>query len=179
MGVPGPAKPLIRLALHPIHHWTRRLANELPMRDLLDFAIGSAMRLGEVLRLRWADLDEARSLIVVRDRKDPHRKDGNDQEVPLLAVGGIDPLAIILRQPRGERVFPFAEDSVGRAWRRAVLALGIKDLRWHDLRHEGVSRLFEAGFTIEQVALVSGHRSWASLKRYTNLRAEDLARRTG
>jgi hypothetical protein len=44
------------------------------------------------------------------------------------------------------------------------------------LRHEAASRLFEAGFTIEQVALVTGHRDWKMLKRYTNLRPEDLHR---
>lgn len=156
-------------------YWHRRLARELPMLDLLDFSIGTAMRLGEVVRLRWEDLDAERRLITVRDRKDPRRKDGNDQRVPLLAVGGIDPLAIIERQPRtNPLIFPFHEDAVGRAWRRAVQALGIADLRWHDLRHEGVSRLFEAGYSIEQVALVSGHRSWSSLRRYTNLRPEQL-----
>jgi Phage integrase family len=48
--------------------------------------------------------------------------------------------------------------------------LGIDDLHFHDLRHEGVSRLFEIGRNIPQVAAVSGHRSWSSLKRYTHLR---------
>ncbi|HEY2753210.1 MAG TPA: tyrosine-type recombinase/integrase [Phenylobacterium sp.] len=44
----------------------------------------------------------------------------------------------------------------------------------HDLRHEAASRLFEAKFTIEQVALVTGHKDWKMLKRYTNLRPEQL-----
>lgn len=47
--------------------------------------------------------------------------------------------------------------------------LGIKDLHFHDLRHEGISRLFEMAQTIPQVASVSGHRSWQSLKRYTHM----------
>ncbi|MGA6995231.1 MAG: hypothetical protein WBZ22_03140 [Pseudolabrys sp.] len=46
----------------------------------------------------------------------------------------------------------------------------MKDLRFHDLRHEGISRLFEIGRTIPQAAAVSGHRSWTSLKRYTRIR---------
>ncbi|MGA8419323.1 MAG: tyrosine-type recombinase/integrase, partial [Pseudolabrys sp.] len=46
----------------------------------------------------------------------------------------------------------------------------MKDLRFHDLRHEGISRLFEMGRTIPQAAAVSGHRSWTSLKRYTHIR---------
>jgi len=48
--------------------------------------------------------------------------------------------------------------------------LEIEDLRFHDLRHEGISRLFEMGWTIPQVATVSGHRSWKILKRYSHLR---------
>ena len=53
---------------------------------------------------------------------------------------------------------------------RACQQLEIKDLHFHDLRHEGVSWLFEMGRTIPQVAIVSGHRSWSSLKRYSHLR---------
>jgi len=48
--------------------------------------------------------------------------------------------------------------------------LGIDDLHFHDLRHDGISRLFEMGKTIPQAAGVSGHRSWSSLKRYSHLR---------
>jgi site-specific recombinase XerD len=49
-------------------------------------------------------------------------------------------------------------------------------LHFHDLRHEGVSRLFEAGYQIQEVAIVSGHKDWAQLKRYTQLKAKDLHR---
>ncbi|MGC8733260.1 MAG: tyrosine-type recombinase/integrase, partial [Halothiobacillaceae bacterium] len=54
----------------------------------------------------------------------------------------------------------------------ACVALSIPDLHFHDLRHEGATSLFEAGFSIEQVALVTGHEDWRNLKRYTNLRPE-------
>ena len=52
--------------------------------------------------------------------------------------------------------------------------LKIEDLHFHDLRHEGTSRLFEAGFSIEQVALVTGHKDWKMLRRYTHLKPEHL-----
>ena len=58
--------------------------------------------------------------------------------------------------------------------RRAPLLTFLTDIRFHDLRHEAASRLFEAGFKIEQVALVTGHKDWKMLKRYTNLRPEGL-----
>lgn len=47
--------------------------------------------------------------------------------------------------------------------------MGIVDLRFHDFRHEATSRLFEAGLSIEKVALVTGHKDWKMLKRYTHL----------
>jgi integrase len=56
-----------------------------------------------------------------------------------------------------------------KAFTRACALLGIDDLHFHDLRHEGISRLFELGWTIPQVATVSSHRSWTSLKRYSHL----------
>jgi integrase len=76
--------------------------------------------------------------------------------------------------PRTERIFPYNSRSVGTAFRPACRELKIEDLHFHDLRHEGASRFFEAGFTIQQVALVTGHKDWKMLRRYTNLRPEDL-----
>ena len=52
--------------------------------------------------------------------------------------------------------------------------LKIEDLHFHDLRHEGTSRLFEAGFSSEQVLLVTGHKDWKMLRRYTHLKPEAL-----
>jgi integrase len=69
------------------------------------------------------------------------------------------------------RIFPFSPDAVSAAFTRTCKVLGIEDLHFHDLRHEGVSRLFEMGRTIPQAASVSGHRSWSSLQRYAHLRA--------
>jgi integrase len=84
------------------------------------------------------------------------------------------------RQPsawrREGRIFPHAAQSVSTAFQRATEELGIEDLRFHDLRHDGASRLFEAGWTIERVALVTGHKDWNMLRRYTQLRAEDFHR---
>src|SRR3546814_15283962 len=75
-----------------------------------------------------------------------------------------------------DRIFPYNPRSVGTAFRRACRALKIENLHFHDLRHEATSRLFEAGLRIEQVALVTGHRDWKMLKRYTHLRPEHLYR---
>ena len=147
---------------------------KVPMSDLIRFATATAMRAGEIINLKWADLNEEDRTIIIRDRKHPQEKKGNDQEVPLLG----DAFAIVKRQPKtdDERIFPVTDGTISSIFPRACNALKIIDLRFHDLRHEGVSRLFEQGYRIEQVALVSGHRDWKMLARYTQIRAKDLHR---
>lgn len=155
------------------HYKTKGTRQRVPMPDIIHFAIETAMRLGEIIGLRWEDLNEADKTITIKNRKHPTEKEGNDQEVPLLGAA----FDIAKRQPKtDERIFPVAEGTVSSIFPRACTALGIIDLRFHDLRHEGVSRLFEQGYTIEQVALVSGHRDWKMLARYTQIRAKDLHR---
>jgi integrase len=144
----------------------------LPMRDIINFAVASAMRLSEITGLRWQDMNEADRTITIKNRKHPTLKQGNDQEVPLLGAA----FTIAMRQPKGDRVFPCNSRTISSIFPRACHAIGIEDLTFHDLRHEGVSRLFEQGYTIEQVALVSGHRDWKMLARYTQIRAKDLHR---
>ncbi len=76
--------------------------------------------------------------------------------VPLLA-GSFD---IVKQQTqRGELIFPYNPRSVTAGFQRVRNELGIEDLRFHDLRREGASRLFEKGYSIEEVAQVTGHRN--------------------
>lgn len=141
--------------------------------DVVRFAVGTAMRRGEIVRLTWDGLNREKRLALVVDRKDPRNKAGNDQWVPLLNGSW----ELVLAQPEvdGEpRIFPIHEQTMSKYFKEACTALAIPDLHFHDLRHEGVSRLFEQGFDIPQVALVSGHKSWNNLKRYAQLRPEDL-----
>ena len=143
--------------------------------DIVRFAVATAMRRGEIARITWADVDEAKRLVLVRNRKDPRRKVGNDQWVPLLG----DAWETLQRQPRigGEtRIFPADPGTVSKYFTWACRSLAIPDLHLHDLRHEGTSRLFEEGYEIPQVALVTGHKDWRHLRRYTQLRPEDLHR---
>ena len=94
----------------------------------------------------------------------------------------VDPIEIMNRQPgsntRTGRVFPCFAKHVTTRFTKACKDLNIPDLHFHDLRHEGVSRLFEDGRPMEQVSVVSGHRSWKDLKRYTNLKPKNLHRDT-
>lgn len=162
-----------------IKHFDSNPRQLIPMGRIIKFAIATAMRQEEICRVTWDDLNERTKMLTIRDRKDPRAKRGNDQRIPLLAVSGFDALALIEEQRShrandDDRIFPYAHRSAGTAFTRAVADLKIPDLHFHDLRHEGTSRLFEAGFTIEQVSLVTGHKDWKMLRRYTHLKPETL-----
>lgn len=145
----------------------RKRTDAIPMQDIIRFAIFSTRRLDEIARIVWEDLDEARGEIIVRDMKHPGEKIGNDVRVNLPS----EAMALIKKQPtKTGRIFPFNGDSISTSFTRACQILGIEDLHFHDMRHDGVSRLFEMGATIPQAATVSGHRTWTSLKRYSHIR---------
>jgi integrase len=140
----------------------------VPMDRIIPFAIASTRRQEEIVTARWEDFDEEGRRLLIRDMKDPKRKWGNNiwVELPPEAV------AIIKAMPKvSDKIFPYTTDAVTAAFTRTRRLVGIdEELVFHCLRHEGVSRLFEMGKTIPQVASVSGHKSWQSLKRYTHLR---------
>lgn len=144
-----------------------RAPHSVPMCKVIAFALFSTRRQEEITRIQWVDLDEAHKRILVRDLKHPGQKIGNNVWCDLPD----EALRIIKTMPRTKaEIFPFGTDAISAGFTRACQFLGIEDLRFHDLRHEGVSRLFEMGWNIPHVAAVSGHRSWASLQRYAHLR---------
>ena len=172
-------------------YWLARPVIHTPFMDLVLFAICTCARKGEIVGpggAVWEDLSVKDRTLWLRGRKDPKDPAGHDDQIPLLAGpvtfrGNIvDPLEIALRQPtshrRTGRIFPYAECTVDAGFRTACRALKIQDLRFHDLRHDGISRLFESDYDIPKVASVSGHRSWENLKRYTHLRPDTVHRET-
>lgn len=105
----------------------------------------------------------------MRHMKNPGKKIGNDVWCHLPG----EAWAILQSMPKGcDEIFPYSGESVSAAWTRACKFLEIKDLHFHDLRHDGVSRLFEMDWDIPRVASVSGHRDLNSLRRYTHLRGQ-------
>ncbi|WP_442577576.1 site-specific integrase [Mesorhizobium sp. ASY16-5R] len=153
---------------------TERAPHSAPMVDIILFALFSTRRMEEITRIRWPDFEPATdkhlARIMVRDMKNPGAKKGND----ILCELPAEAEAVLAHQPKvGEVIFPYTTDAIGAAFQRACKLLAIEDLHFHDLRHEGVSWLFELGWNIPNVALVSGHRSWASLRRYAQLRQKD------
>lgn len=146
---------------------SRRRPTSAPMHLIVPFAIFSTRRQEEITRITWSDLDREHSRILVRDMKNPGEKIGNDVWCDLPP----EALAVIDVMPKtAEQIFPYSTDAIGARFTRACKFLAIEDLRFHDLRHDGVSRLFELGNTIPHAAAVSGHRSWQSLQRYTHIK---------
>lgn len=143
----------------------------VPMIEIMWFAIHSARRESEICNLLWADNDDKALTGIVRDAKHPTKKEGNHRTFKYTN----EAWAIVQRQPKTDnRIFPYNPASVSAAFTRACHASGIIDLRFHDLRHEATSRLFEKGYSIIEVQQFSLHESWQTLKRYTNLRPGDV-----
>lgn len=133
------------------------------------FAMFSTRRQGEITRMKWTDVDVQNSRLLVFDMKDPKKKIGNHVWVDLSP----EALRIVLAAPRMDEtyVFPYANNTVSTEFKEACQHLEIPDMVFHDLRHEGVSRLFELGMSIPAVSMMSGHRTWIHLKRYAHIRA--------
>jgi integrase len=141
------------------------------VRFLVQLAIETAMRRGELLKVRWCDVSvEKRTLHI------PVTKNGHARTIPLSGVA----LALLrdLRDqcgPSSERLLPITENTAKMAWKRLAKRARLENLRFHDLRHEAISRFFEKGLNVPEVALISGHRDPRMLFRYTHPRAEDVA----
>ena len=138
---------------------------------MIELGLETAMRRSEVLRLRWRDIDWTKRTLHIGKAKN-----GHPRTIPLT------PRAIaILAEHKPEGVsetapaFPTTEDAVKMAWRRIMGRARLVDFRYHDLRHEAVSRFFELGLSMPEVALISGHRDTKMLMRYTHLRPEAVA----
>jgi integrase len=157
-------------ALHG-HFQLRDKRSEIPMLDIWHFAITSTRREDEICRLLWKDNDPKTRTGLVRDAKHPFSKDGNHRRFRYTQEGW----DIVQRQPKTDaRIFPYKPRSVCAAFTRTCQLQGIENLHFHDGRHEAVSRLFEIGYQIEEVALFSLHESWDELKRYSNPRPEKM-----
>ena len=147
---------------------------EVPIAEIVDFALASAKRIGEICRISFEDVNWERHTVIIRDRKDPKQKIGNNQLVPLLPAA----MAIVVarRDATDGRglIFPYRSGYISHWWHHATRRLEIEDLTFHDLRHAAITDLFRKGLGIPEVALISWHRSWRELKRYTQLTAGDV-----
>jgi integrase len=149
----------------------RHKATVVPMRCMMWVGITSTRRQAESCRLEHVDNDPVAQTGLVRDAKHPRAKLGNHLKFKYTP----EAWGIVQVQPvLGPYIFPYNPCTVSDAFTSACRILGIEDLRYHDLRHEAISRLFELGYDIHEVAQFSLHSSWEDLKRYTHLRPENM-----
>ena len=143
------------------------------LRPMIVIALETSMRLGELVKLRWACVNLARRTVHLAVTKNDSAR-----SVP-LSSRAVEELRTLPRRLDG-RVFGYSANySASHAFSKLVRKLKIEDLRFHDLRHEATSRLFEKGLNPMEVASITGHKTLQMLKRYTHLRAEDLAQKLG
>ncbi|UUP19089.1 site-specific integrase [Nitratireductor thuwali] len=124
------------------------------------FALETGMRRGEILGMVWRNIDLQRRFVKILETKN-----GHPRIIPLTAAA----ISLLARHTReSDRVFPTTGNALRLAWERLTKRAGIEDLHFHDLRHEAISRFFERGLTVPEVASISGHRDPRMLLRYAH-----------
>lgn len=140
------------------------------LRQYVYLAIETSMRRGELLSLRWDQIDLKKATAWLSDTKN-----GEGRAVPLSSKArslleeqqNIDP----------HKVFTITYSQLRKGWEKVCNEAGLEDLRIHDLRHEATSRFFEKGLNVIEAASITGHKSLTMLKRYTHLNPSDLAKK--
>ena len=163
-------------------------ASSPALSDLVRFALETAMRRGEIAGMTWDMVDLKKRTVALADTKN-----GEKRIVPLSSEA-VRVLSGLTRRIDG-KVWGMADQSITQAFIRAVSRARsiyeqecaekgespdpsfLADLTFHDLRHEATSRFFEKGFNPMEVSAITGHKTLQMLKRYTHLKAEDLAER--
>ncbi len=151
------------------------------LKWIVVIAIQTGMRHSEIINLKRNQIDIERRIIVLYDTKN-----GDSRTVP-LTLAAAEAIRCALENPltpkdkddyvfcggRGRTGFrkPYVISSI---WNKIIKKINLEDFHFHDLRHEAVSRLVEAGFSDQEVVSISGHKSMQMLKRYTHLRTESL-----
>lgn len=146
------------------------------LRDGIHLAIETGLRRGELLNIRWRDVNFDTGVLHV-----PFTKTDKARTIPLT-----DRATEILKSRKAEApadedyAFPTSANAFRLAWERCKRrteqagCVGVRSLRFHDLRHEAISRFFELGLNTAEVATISGHRDLRMLFRYTHLKPEAI-----
>ena len=170
--IPNPIKNIQKPKLN--NRRERRLTKEeyefliadnkhITLRNIVIVAIETAMRRGEILNIKH-DHIKGQTLLI------PITKNGHSRTIPLTKKA-----KCILEN--SSLPFPMSANALGLAWKRLKKKGNIKDLHFHDLRHEAISIFFEKGLSIPEVSLISGHKDVRMLFRYTHLRAGDIVKK--
>ncbi|MCA1300581.1 tyrosine-type recombinase/integrase [Stappia indica] len=136
------------------------------------FALETGCRRSELLRLRWSDYSHNGGTIYLHDAKN-----GRGRDILLTYAAQVVVEELPGREKREGHIFPISAEALKNAFERARLRAGVAHWRWHDFRHEAISRCFDHGWTAEQVMDFSGHVDIKSLLRYRHPRVSDAVAR--
>ncbi|MFZ2101438.1 MAG: site-specific integrase [Oricola sp.] len=152
-------------------HEAQRSRNE-HLAPAIMLAVETGMRRGELLGMQWQHTDADARVVAI-----PHTKNGHPRRIPLSSTAAN---TLKSQMAKGiDRPLPMSSESLKKAWQRLVMRCDLEGIRFHDLRHEAISRFFERGLSMPEVALISGHRDPRMLFRYTHIRAETLLQKLG
>ena len=143
---------------------------DLPV--ILELAVETGMRRGEIALLEWKNVNFEKRTIQLYETKN-----GESRVVP-LSTAAVKILRNHVVRIDG-KVFGMSAHAITYAFIRACKRCGFNDLHFHDIRHEAITRMVEKGLNILEVSSISGHKTMQMLKRYTHLKASDLALKLG
>lgn len=137
-------------------------------KPLVEFALETAMRRSELMSLLWRNINFDKSVAFL-----PLTKNGDSRYVPLSNKA----ISILRSLPRDidGRIFPLNKQTVSILFLRSARRARVENIHFHDLRHMAITRLASIFSNPIELATISGHKSLSMLKRYTHLKAEDLA----
>ena len=135
------------------------------LKDMIILAYQTAMRFGEILKLNRKDVDLNKRLITLRDTKN-----GEDRTIPISNIA----IEVLRKYPFGERYFIIKRDQFRHYFEQACRRAEINNFRFHDLRACAITKMFLSGMTVPEVAVISGHKTWSQLSRYTRIKPEQL-----
>ena len=167
----GLARPKINLKMikrisdADVELWIKHTAS-IYLPTLIRLALTTGMRRSELIKLTWEDIDWVEQSIYVRNPKN-----GEDRVIPLFQKTRqvLEDFGVTTG-----KIFPITENAVTLAFNRTLRRVGQFNINFHGLRHEAITRFFEMGLSIPEVASISGHKSWSMLRRYTHLDAKSL-----
>lgn len=150
--------------------------NRTALKNIIGFALETAMRAQEILKMKWSDVNLAERRIIVPALNTKTKK---ERQVPLTTVAiSILKAHAITKKPDEPRVFWQWQnsDTLGHRFKVITKNAGVDDFRFHDLRHEATSRYYERSpMTDVEIATITGHTEFKTLMRYANLRSNNLA----
>ena len=162
----------------------RSIANAKQWRLIILFAIETAARTQEILLAQWKEFNVPGEAWNIPKE---HVKTGVARQVPLSipAVALIEELKTYRKKPTDPKALPNGNELVFPSWanssalsqafKRLTVRAKMDDFHFHDLRHEGVSRLFMTSMNDIEIMKMTGHTNAATLLRYAHLRSSDVA----